>query len=91
MIVNPDKFKSIVLSENKSDDIPTGFSVGTDIVSIGKSVKLLGIHLDDRYNFNLHINSICKSASEQLNALVRLKKFLSFQQQKSSSQQFHTL
>ena len=91
MIVNPDKFKSIILSENKSDDIPTGFSVGTDIVSIGKSVNLLGIHLDDRYNFNLHINSICKSASEQLNALVRLKKFLSFQQQKSSSQQFHTL
>ena len=66
MIVNPDKFKSIILTKNKSDDIPTGFSIGTDIVSIEKSVKLLGIHLDNRLNFNLHINTICKSASKQL-------------------------
>ena len=82
MIVNPDKFKSIILTKNKSDDIPTGFSIGTDIVPIEKSVKLLGIHLDNRLNFNLHINTICKSASNQLNALVRLKKFLSFEQKK---------
>ena len=81
-IVNLDKFKSIILTKNKSDDIPTGFSIGTDIVSIEKSVKLLGIHLDNRLNFNLHINTICKSASSQLNALVRLKKFLSFEQKK---------
>ena len=77
MIVNPDKFKSIILTKNKSDVIPTGFSVGTDIVSIEKSVDN---HLDNRLNFNLHINAICKSASNQLNALVRLKKVLSFEQ-----------
>ena len=38
MIVNPVKFKSIILTKNKSDDIHTGFSIGTDIVSIEKSV-----------------------------------------------------
>ena len=81
-IVNLDKFKSIILTKNKSDNIPTGFSNGTDIVSIEKSVKLLRIHLENRLNFNLHTNTICKSASSQLNALVRLKKFLSFQQKK---------
>ena len=82
MIVNPDKFKSIILTKNKSDDIPTGFSIGTDIVSIEKSVKLLGIFLDSHLNFNLHINTICKSASNKLNALVRLKKLLNFEQKK---------
>ena len=82
MIVNLDKFKSIILTKNKSDDRPTGFSIGADIVSTEKSLKLLGIHLDNRLNFNLHINTICKSASNQLNALVRLKKFLSFEQKK---------
>ena len=70
MIVNPEKLKSIILTKNKSDDIPTGLSIGTDIVSIEKSLRLLGIHLDNRLNFNLHINNICKSASSQLNALV---------------------
>ena len=71
MIVNPDKFKSIILTKNKSDDILTGFSIRTDIVPIEKFVKLLGIHLDNRLNFNLHINTICKSASNE---------FLSFEQ-----------
>ena len=82
MIVNPGKFKSIILTKNNSDHIPTGFSIGIDIVSIEKSVKILGIHLDNHFNFNLHINTICKSASNQLNTLVRLKKFLSFKQKK---------
>ena len=82
MIVNPDKFKSVILTKNKSDDIPTRFSIGTDIVPIEKSVKLLGIHLDNRLNFNLHINTICKPPSNQLNASVRLQKFLSFEQKK---------
>ena len=81
-IVNPDKFKSVILTENKSDDVPTGLSIGTDIVSIEKSVKLLGIQLDNRLNFNLHVNASCKSTSSQLNALVRLNKFLSFEQKK---------
>ena len=41
-----------------------------------KSVKLLGVHIDDKLNFNEHINKICKSAGNQLNALIRLKSFL---------------
>ena len=32
MIANPDNFKSIILFKSKSDDIPNGFSIGTDIV-----------------------------------------------------------
>ena len=42
------------------------------------SVELLGIHLDDKLNFNLHISIICRSAANQLNALIRLKSYLSF-------------
>ena len=33
-------------------------------------VKVLGIETDDKLNFNRHINSICKSASNQLNTLI---------------------
>ena len=74
MIVNPDKFKSVILTKNKSDDIPAGYFIGTDIVSIEKSVKLLGIHLDNRLNFSLHISTIFQSASNQSSAF-ELKKF----------------
>ena len=36
----------------------------------------LGVHIDDKLNFNEHINKMCKSAGNQLNALIRLKSFL---------------
>ena len=82
MIVNPGKCKPIILTRSKSDDIPTVFSIGTDIVSIEKFGNLLRIHAGNHLNFNLHINTICKSASNQLNVLVQLNKFLSIEQKK---------
>ena len=42
------------------------------------SVELLGIQIDGKLNFNLHVSKVCKSAANQLNALIRLKQFLSF-------------
>ena len=51
-------------------------------IQIVPSVKLLVITIDNRLNFNEHINSICKSASNQLNALVRLKTFLGSNERK---------
>ena len=42
------------------------------------SVDLLGIHLDNKLNFSLHISNICRSAANQLNNLIRLKKYLIF-------------
>ena len=50
MIINPDKFKSIILTKIKLDDIPTEFSIGTDIVSIKELQKILGILLDGCLN-----------------------------------------
>ena len=42
------------------------------------SVELLGIQINDKLTFNLHISKICKFAVNQLNTLIRLKQFLSF-------------
>ena len=39
-------------------------------------MKLLGVDIDDKLNFNEHYNKICKSAGNQLNALIRIKLFL---------------
>ena len=40
-------------------------------------VKLLGIDIDFRLNFNNHISNICKKASQQLNVLKRIENCLS--------------
>ena len=40
------------------------------------SVRLFGVHIDDKLNFNEHINKTCKSAGNQLNALIQFRSFL---------------
>ena len=52
-----------------------------EIKAVSK-VKLLGIEIDNKLTFNHHINNICKSASNQLSALIRLKHLLGFEERK---------
>ena len=44
------------------------------------SAELLGIQIDDKLEFNLHISNICRSAANQLSALFRLKRFLGYKE-----------
>ena len=76
MIVNPDKFQVIFLDKRRSDSTNIEVEIGNEKISSTSLVKLLGVHIDDKLNFNGHINKICKSAGNQLNALIRLKSFL---------------
>ena len=76
MTVNPNKFRLIFLDKRRSDNTNIEVEIGNEKISSTSSVKLLGVHIDDKLNFNEHINKICKSAGNQLNALIRLKSFL---------------
>ena len=57
--------------------------IGGKIIKASSSVKLLGVQVDDQLNFKLHISNICKSAADQLNALIKLKSFLDFEEKKT--------
>ena len=82
MVVNPDKFQAIILDKRKRDHTDEHITVDNQQIKVVSSVKLLGQQLDDKLNFNLHISNICKSAANQLNALIRLKKFMNFEEKK---------
>ena len=82
MVVNPDKFQAIILDKRKRDHTDEHITVDNQQIKVVPSVKLLGLQLDDKLNFNLHISNICKSATNQLNALIRLKKFMNFDEKK---------
>ena len=45
-------------------------------------VKLSGTEIDDKIDFNHHINKICKSALNQLKILIRAKCLLRFEEKK---------
>ena len=89
MIVNPDKFQLILQDKGRSDNINIVVEIRNEIIRSNSLVKLLGVrnekirstslvkllgvHIDDKLNFSKHINKICKSTGNQLNALIRLK------------------
>ena len=62
MIVNPDKFRVIILDKRGSGNANIEFKIGNEKIKSTSSVKLLGVHTDNKQNFNHHINKLCKSA-----------------------------
>ena len=82
MIVNPDKFQAILLDKRKSGHTNQRIVVDNQYIKVVSSVELLGIQIDDKLEFNLHISNICRSAANQLNALFRLKRFLGYKEKR---------
>ena len=76
MIVSPGKFQVIVLDKKKTNHTQEIIKIDNKAVKIKSSVKFLGVQIDAELNFNLHIVNVCRSAANQLNALIRLRKFL---------------
>ena len=68
---NNDKCHLLIINNdnntiNKADEKITG----------SKSVKLLGITIDNKLNFNDHVTKICMKANQKLHALKRISKYL---------------
>ena len=45
---------------------------GNTVLVSEKYVQVLGVIIDSKLNFSLHVISICAKAARQLNALVRI-------------------
>ena len=77
MIVNTDKFQAVLLDKKTFDlHLNENITIDKENIKFASNVKMFGVHIDNKLNFNLHIDVICKSASNQLNTLVRLKWYL---------------
>ena len=82
MIVNPDKFQAILIDKRGQSNNPTTLKIdGKEIQSVN-SVSLLGIEIDSKLNFDKHISNLCNKSAGQLNALIRLRKYLGFEEKK---------
>ena len=53
--------------------------IGNDLIWESKTVKLLGITIDNELKFDEHISNICKKADRKLTVLMRIKKYLDFE------------
>ena len=55
-IVNPDNFQAIVLDKRRSNKTEIKFIIGSEQIQVVPSVDILVITIDDKLNFNLHID-----------------------------------
>ena len=71
MKANPGKFQAIAVGKHThSENIC--FNLGDNIVKCEDSVKLLGVTIDFKLNFDEHTSNVCKKTSRQLNVLKRI-------------------
>ena len=66
MMANPEKFQYMVLSKNT---INKSIAINNKTNESSKSLKLLGLTIDNKLNYGIHINNICKVASAKIKCL----------------------
>ena len=79
MMANPGKFPFMILSKNT---INKSIVINNKMIESSKSVKLLGLTIDNKLNFGIHINNMCKVASAKIKGLGRIRSRLNLSQAK---------
>ena len=70
MEANPEKVQGIAVGKKAHALKPTFNIHGADI-ECTDDVKVLGVTIDYRMNFDKHISNLCKTAARQINVLRR--------------------
>ena len=80
MMANPEKFQFMILSKNT---INKSIVTNNKTIESSKSVKLLGLTIDNKLNFGIHMNNICKVPSAKIKGLGRIRSRLNLLQVKT--------
>ena len=70
---NPKKYQAIVLGR-KGCDIT--FQCANETIPTSNEINLLGVTLDSKLKFDVHVASVCRKVGGQVNALNRLQEEL---------------
>ena len=76
MIVNSDKFQSIIIDGKMQQNNPTSININDININSKNGVRLLGLERDSKLNFDKYITHIRKNSTDQSCFLCRLKLFL---------------
>ena len=80
MIVNPEKFQAIVVKRNNKMKDSYSLNINQEVINSENCVKLLGVEIDNKLSFEKHISTLVKKASNQLNVISRIQKFMGFKE-----------
>ena len=88
MIANPDKFHALFVKKDQTNTLGINVDFQGHTIKSEENVKLLGVTLDYKLNFDPHISNLCKKAASQLNVLKRLRSFIGFAEREVLVQSF---
>ena len=80
---NPDKCYRLV---NTTGNIR--FNVRNENISNSSNQKLLGVCFNSNFRFDDHVASLCKKASQKLNALTKVAQYMNLAQRRSIMKAF---
>ena len=75
LVMNADKSKLLVTKNDEN----VSLMVGNQIIHGSKTVKLLGIQIDNHLDFTVHVSNVCNKVSTKLHALSRISNYISQQ------------
>ena len=78
MIVNADKFQVLLIDKRKQDYTKEVVQEEEQSIKAVHSVELPGIETDDKLSLNIHISKDYDAAANQLNAMICLRNFMTF-------------
>ena len=81
MAANPSKFQFMVCSTTDIKDVEISINENISIKS-EPFVKALGVYIDSKLTFNEHVKQSCTKAARQLNAFIRISRYLNIQAKK---------
>ena len=71
MKANPDKYHFLLTGKNELI-----ININQFQIKSSKQEKPLGITIDNKLNFEKHVNSLCNKVSQKLNALTRISNYI---------------
>ena len=77
MVANPEKFQRMFIG--LKDDTKLCIDINGIMFQMTDSAKLLGVTVDSMLNFNQHVQSICKKASNKFRAFSRIAPDLEYE------------
>ena len=78
MQANPSKFQFMIISHSGFHASNATLQIDDNIILKPEpQVKVLGVMLDSKLDFNHHVSTLCTKAARQLNALARISRFFS--------------
>ena len=80
MMDNPYKFQAIVVKRNSNMKDSHSLNLNQEVINSENCVKLLGVEIDNKLSFEKYISTLVKKASNQLNAISRIQKFMGFKE-----------